>query len=132
MKGFVYSLDAAISVILFVVFISALAVLGTNQTAPKISNVLIGSDIISALDMQGVLETLDTNEISNRLGELLPANMDMSITLNVYDSNLNLQETKQVNTDLTGNHYSGKWLFIVGNITDVENFVSAEYKVGLA
>ncbi len=133
MKGFVFSLDAMIGVFVFIMLLPAIFhfIQEPKQSYVGESNsVLIASDIMSVLDAGGILDTLDESQISDSLNSYLPSNLNMSITLNIYKDDLSFQETKQVNTDLTGNHFLGKWLYIVGNLTDVKNYVMAEYKVG--
>ena len=135
MKGYVFSLDAAFAVFVFmIILIATIFYIRTpfSSQVPDASAVLIASDIISALDKQNVFDTLDTTSISNNINQVLPSNLNMSLKLQIYKDNLQFQETKQVNTDLNESYYKGKWLLIVGNITDVKNFVLVEYKVGFA
>lgn len=134
MKGLAFSLDALVAVVIFgilLVAVFSLSPLPSSRVA-EANAVLIASDMISALEERKVLDTLDVAQIANNLSQHLPAHLNMSVTLRIYDDNLNLQETRQVNADLTGEYYRGKWLFIIGNVTDVKNFVIADYKVGFA
>ena len=135
LRGYVFSLDASFAVFVFMIILMAtIFYIRTpfSSQVPDASAVLIASDIISALDKQNVFDTLDTTSISNNISQVLPSNLNMSLKLQIYKDNLQFQETKQVNTDLNESYYKGKWLLIVGNITDVKNFVLVEYKVGFA
>jgi len=135
LRGYVFSLDASFAVFVFMIILMAtIFYIRTpfSSQVPDASAVLIASDIISALDKQNVFDTLDTTSISNNINQVLPSNLNMSLKLQIYKDNLQFQETKQVNTDLNESYYKGKWLLIVGNITDVKNFVLVEYKVGFA
>ncbi len=132
MKGYVFSLDIVFAIGLFIVILLAMnSYLGTpfSSQAPEASAVLAASDIVSALDKKGVFDSLDVGQIENNLSLYLPSNLNMSLKLHVYDNGLIFKETKQANLDLTENYYKGKWLLIVGNITDVKNYVLVEYKV---
>ncbi len=133
MKGYVFSLDAAFAVFILLIIMSAIVFymrVPFSSQVSDTSSVLISSDIISVLDKKNVFDTLDTASISNNLSQVLPYNLNMSLKLHVYKDDLQFQETKQVNTDLNTSYYKGKWLLIIGNITDVKNFVIVEYKVG--
>ena len=132
LRGYVFSLDSAFAVFIFMAILiaSTTFIKPFASQVPDASAVLIASDIISALDKKNAFDTLDAQSISTNLSQYLPSNLNMSLKLKIYESNLNLQETKQVNIDLADNYYKGKWLLIIGNITDVKNFVLVEYKVG--
>ena len=121
---------------MFAVFVFAIilvAVFAFYQIPKPITadsnTVIIASDLISALDEKKVFDSLDTTLIANNLSLYLPSNLNMSLQLQIYDDSLNFQGTKQVNADLVSNYYQGKWLLIIGNITQVQNYVLVDYKV---
>ena len=131
MKGFIFSLDALLAVFVFSIILASVFIFyQQEQSRVADSNtVIIASDIISALDEKKIFDSLDTTLIANNLSLYLPPNLNMSLKLQIYDDNLNFQQTKQVNTDIVSDHYQGKWLLIIGNITQVQNYVVVDYKV---
>jgi len=132
MRAFVFSLDALLAVFVFsIILASVFLFYQQEQSRVADSNtVIIASDIISALDEKKVFDSLDPTLIANNLSLYIPPNIVMSLKLQVYDDNINFQQTKQVNADIVSDHYQGKWLLIVGNITQVQNYVVVDYKVG--
>lgn len=132
MRGFVFSLDSIFAVFIFLIILIAVFsfLQYPSSYVPESNAVIVASDIISALDEQGVFDSLDETQIASILNSKLPSNIKMSLKLYIYEDDLDFDETKQVNTDLTENYYQGKWLLIVGNITDIQNYVKVEYKVG--
>lgn len=131
-KGFVFSLDAIFAVFISIAFLLAFVALSKapiSSNIPEASASLIASDIISALDKQDIFDSLNTTLISNTLSQRLPPNLEMSLKLNIYDSNLVFEETRQVNADINTDYYQGKWLFIVGNQSYVNKYVHMAYKV---
>lgn len=101
-SAFVLSLDAAIAVVLVVIILMASSFFFQKTNENFITNLQMlraGSDITAVLDADGTLSTLDPVQIKSGIGDLLPSNYNMRMTINTtaYDY-LILVETESVDT----------------------------------
>ncbi len=94
-KGFIFSLDAAIA--LFIVFMVLIASLYyVTRKEDSLSNLQLvktGYDIITILDNDGSLKTVDSATIEQNLNDLLPVNYHYRLEINTTKSKYILLET---------------------------------------
>lgn len=90
-KGFVFSLDVAIGVLVVVLLMSAAHRHMTNAEANRISNIQmisVGSDIAAMLDYNEALQTLKESTIESEMNDLMPQNYDMLLKIVVDDGTI--------------------------------------------
>lgn len=134
MRGYVFTLDAAFAVIIvgvLLLMVYSYPITSYSSGADIIAIRRTASDIVAVLDYNDVLDTLDNDTIAQELNQLLPHNLGMSMTLDVYDSDLDFEYQIQVNPDLDGDYYTGKWRFPKLTGSQIDKYVLVEYKVGL-
>lgn len=86
-KGFIYSLDIALSVFLFALVLIAVEFLSAQAEAPAFSEVHLSracKDALFLLDRQGDLQSMDPYRIGFALNSTLPAGSRMRITVETY------------------------------------------------
>ena len=124
-KGFVFSLDAFVAVLVFavVLLISGYYVTVLNQDrVPDLQMIKTGQDILAVLDYKGTLDTLDINQIENEVNNILPVNYHMRILItgNFPASPLIMETTNENPTDsFVG---TGKRVFYNGQSSAVAQF----------
>src|SRR3989338_5718003 len=88
-KGMVFSLDAALG-ITFIILILAVVSFNINDAENEGKDLLsarrIGADIVAVLDYNNTLDSLNEAKITQALNEILPQNMNMSMTIYVQNS----------------------------------------------
>lgn len=98
----VFSLDAAIAVVLVVIIITGSNFFFLKANEDFITNMQMlraGSDISAVLDADGTLSTLDTVQIKSGIDALLPKNYNMRLTINTTAYNyLLVAETESEDT----------------------------------
>lgn len=124
-KAFVFTLDAAMAVIVVVtlLLVAHYYVNRTNtESLSKIGMVRTGSDILTVLDNDGTLSTLDENSIATEMNNLLPVNYNMRIML--YCTN----QTLGISTSLPSRKFvaSGKRIIVAD-----DDFCTARYWIWL-
>lgn len=131
MKGYVFTLDAAFAVII----VSALlfmsydySVTSYSSAAESIAMRRVASDIVAVLDYNDILDSLDESTIESELNRMLPPNLDMNMTIYVYDDPTNLDYTIQINGDLKGDYFKGKWFS--RTYADGGRYLLVEYRMG--
>jgi len=88
-KGYVFTLDAAFAISIIVALLLMTYGYSITSYASGADPVAIkrtASDIVSVLDYNNVLDTLDKNTIESELNQLLPPNLNMSMKLYVYET----------------------------------------------
>ncbi len=81
-KGQIFSIDVVIGAFLVGIIILAVIVNVGKKAAPEsIQTEKIGYDIITVLDYEGVLASLDETSIQTRMSELLPSQYDIRLRL---------------------------------------------------
>lgn len=130
-KGFVFSSDIlfALSFVLVILALSSHFLLQSQESASAdISMARLGRDIVSVLDREDVLDSMNASLIAARLDQLLPANLNMSMTIDRY-ADAALNSTLEVNGNITGDHRAGSWIFVTFADDDVNYFHVVNYKV---
>ena len=91
-KGIIFTLDAiaALFIVLTMLLVSAVYMYRTNQELPNMETLRTGYDIITILDYNKTLETLDQNYIQSQMNFLLPSKYDMLINITSTDQNLTI------------------------------------------
>lgn len=123
-KGFVLTLDAALAVIV-VTMLLFVAVFYVGKAEDKLSNLQIvrtGSDILTVLDNNGALASLDEDIILDDLNALLPPYYNMRIIFNgtFSQDSIIIETASEIADDkFVG---SGKRFLVVNN-----GFATAEY-----
>ena len=90
-KGFVFALDIVFAIAVFIILLLAVRyyVAGFHKDSlPDIQTARTGSDILAVLDNKGTLNERSTNEIETKMGDLLPPNYEMRITINGENCNV--------------------------------------------
>lgn len=117
-RGMIFTLDAtlAITIILFVLAITTFYITKSNQQSlPDLQTLRVGSDILTILDNNDTLDSLDANLIEDEMNSLLFNNHNMRIEINC-DSDTSLQTSQ--NIPESGLVASGKRIFVVDNTQD--------------
>ena len=159
-KGFAFSLDAAVAVIIFtVVLLTATYYVARSEEdmLPKLQIVRTGSDVTKILDHNGLLHSeLLEDQVRDKMYDLLPPNYDMKIaadykcicsskmstaTCNLFEATASCSGSFSVGSEPLEDRFvaSGKRFFV--NITSVEfedttyanvfYYGEAEYRVWL-
>jgi hypothetical protein len=131
-KGYIFTLDAAFAVIIVTVLLFMVynySITSYSSAVDPLPIRRLASDIVAVLDYNGVLDTLDEGTIESELNQLLPPNMNMSITIYAYNDPSSLDDTIQINDDLTGDYFTGKWFS--RTYTEGGKYLLVKYKVGL-
>lgn len=135
MRGYIFTLDAAFAITIvgvLLLMVYSYSITSYSSGADSVSIRRLASDMVAVLDYSDVLDTLDKETIEAELNQLLPPNLNMSMTVYVYEEpDGDPVNTIQINPDLTGDYYKGRWRFPVFAGADINKFVLVEYKIGL-
>ena len=88
-KGIIFTLDVVVAVLIFILLLSLSGYYISKSQELREVNLMIlrtGSDIITALDNNNILSTMDLNTIETDKDILLPNNTEMKIILECEDS----------------------------------------------
>ena len=125
-RGFVLTLDAALAAIVVIMLLSV-AVFYVGKAEDKLSNlqtVRTGSDILTVLDNNGALASLDHDIILEELNAIIPPYYNMRIVMNgTFSPEGIIVETA---SEIAGDNFigSGKRFVVVNN-----GFATAEYYI---
>ncbi len=84
-KGLIFTLDAAVAVIIVLVLLAGASVYISKSGEtylPRLQGTRTANDIITIMDYQNSFSNLDENSISTRIQELLPSNYNMKLYIN--------------------------------------------------
>lgn len=128
-KGFVFSLDTAVAVLLTVLMMSAAHRYMADSEKNSISNAqmaAVGSDIAALLDYKGILQTLDEEKIESGMNDLMPQNYDMMLKI-VTDDNTVLYAGDSV----PGAQFvaTGKRFFVIKDGDLIDNYAYVSYSI---
>lgn len=126
-KGFVLTMDVAISIAVVGFILLAILQLKGTEVFPELESKRLASDIIAILDYNGILDTYDKTRIEANLSQLLPANLNMSMIIKRFNSTALISEM-QINGNITENFLAGKWWLSAVNGSD-QSFYLVEYRV---
>ncbi len=87
-KGFVFSLDAILAVLVLIIFLSTFSFLSAQAEQDNYSNILLNkqaNDLLTVLDKTGELSTLNASYINNSINSTLPSNIYWNIELEYYN-----------------------------------------------
>lgn len=90
-KGFVFTLDIAIGVLVVILLMTAAHRHMVNAESNRVSNIQmisVGSDIVAMLDYNEVLQTLNEKNIESEMNDLMPQNYDMLLKIVVDDGTI--------------------------------------------
>lgn len=130
-KGFIFSLDALISIILVFTIVSALLItLQQKETLPNIYLSKKGSDIITLIDNNNKIDGLDRTAIMNEVSNLLN-NENIEVNITSYNTDLSGKSTIDFNIGGKPDNFvsSGKRFFVVSDSADVNKFGVITYKI---
>lgn len=131
-KGFVFALDAAFAVVVFILLLLAIRYYATGfhkNTLPDIQTLRVGSDILAVLDYTGTLNTLNKNTIENKMEDLLPPNYEMKIIISGESSHCDEEAGAE---DIPDDRFvaSGK-RFLAANPQTTTYYCTARYWIWL-
>ncbi len=110
MKGFVLTMDVAIAIVVAGFVLLLVPGIQANDAYPELESKRLASDIVAVLDYNGVLGTYDKDIIEANLSGMLPANINMSMTIKKFNSTSSVSQI-QINAAITDNYMAGKWWF---------------------
>lgn len=125
-KGFVLTLDVAISMAVAGVILLAMSQLKSTDAFPELEAKRLATDIVAILDYRDVLDTYDKNKIEANLSQLLPANLNMSMIIKRFNSIAVSQ--MQISANITDNFLAGRWWLTAVNGSS-QSFYLVEYRV---
>ena len=102
---------------------------GYSAGVESVSVKRMAADVVTILDYNGTLDTLDTNLIRSGVNHLLPPSLEMGINITVYDDNSQHIQDIAVDYDTEKNRYGGRHSFITFNGNRAEGFAVADYWV---
>ncbi|PIN86409.1 hypothetical protein COV19_04985 [Candidatus Woesearchaeota archaeon CG10_big_fil_rev_8_21_14_0_10_44_13] len=126
-KGFVFSLDIAIAVLVTLLIMAAAhrnIVNAEKNSLPNAQMAAVGSDIAALLDHKGVLQTLDEEKIESGMNDLMPQNYDMLLKVAVDDGTV-LYAGDSVPAEQFVS--SGKRFFTIKDQASIEHYGYASY-----
>ncbi len=129
-KGFVLTIDATIALILVIIILVLAGYYINKANEPSLSKLQLkkrGSDILTQLNYQKVLDTADKNKINDNLTNTLPVNLDMRLQLNFTGQRQNV--TVGVDLRSIGNIGSGRQIFVLADDKKVRDYYIARYWV---
>lgn len=131
-KGFVLTIDATIALILVIIILVLASYYINKANEPSLSKLQLkkrGSDILTQLNYQKVLDTADKNKINDNLTNTLPVNLDMRLQLNFTGQRPNV--TVGVDLRSIGNIGSGRQIFVLTDDKKVRDYYIARYWIWL-
>lgn len=118
-KGFVFTLDSIIAIIVAFILIGASAnyVSKSENSESSIQISRTGSDIIAMLAKTNSFDSFNSASIQNEVNEALPENYNLRINLECSDEDLNPSENIILGDSIPENKFvgAGKRFFIVEN-----------------
>lgn len=126
-KGFVLTMDVAISIAIVGLIIVAISQMKGTDVFPELEAKRLATDIVAALDYTGVLDTYDKNKIEANLSQLLPSNLNMSMTIKRFNAMAFISQI-QINANITDNFLAGKW-WLASSSGNNQSFYLVEYRV---
>ncbi|MDP2906812.1 MAG: hypothetical protein Q8O03_02630 [Nanoarchaeota archaeon] len=130
-KGFILSLDVSMAVFIAFILIAVSVYyvgLASEEPLSKLPLVKAGSDIITMLDYENVLDRLDKIEIQNEMKALLPPGYEMRILINGTFPDQGFVAESTVNPPSKKFIVSGMRSFVIQNETK-DYFATANYLV---
>ncbi len=136
-RGYIFSADIILAVIIFVLLFGAMQYSLTEPTASGVEVLQlrqIMDDVLSLLDRDETLQTFNASTIATAIGGALPINYDHKAVLQKWTlagSAFTLSETKEFgNTaeDLTEKEFvKGRRIFTKLSATGIDSYYNLEY-----
>lgn len=126
-KGFVLTIDVAISIVLIGLILFAVSQLKTTDTFPELEAKRLATDTVAILDYSGVLSTYDKSSIESNLSRIIPPNLNISMIIKKFNSTAMISQL-QINANITENYLAGKWWLTSINGSS-QFFYLVEYRV---
>lgn len=136
-RGYIFSADIILAVIIFVLLFGAMQYSLTEPTASGVEVLQLRQildDVLSLLDRDGTLQTFNTSTIATVIDDALPINYDHKAVLQKWTlagSAFTLSETKEFgNTaeDLTEKEFvKGRRIFTKLSATGIDSYYNLEY-----
>lgn len=126
-KGFVFSLDMAIAVLITILMMTAAGRNMANAEKNSISNsqmAAVGSDIVAMLDYKGILQTMDEKAIESGMNDIMPQNYDMLLKITADDGTTVYAGDSVPAIQFVG---SGKRFFTIKDETSIERYAYVSY-----
>ncbi len=128
-KGFILMTDAIVGMIIAILIILIASYYVTKAKEPTLSKLQLakrGSDIVTQLNYQKVLDTRDQSRIDNNLTNMLPASYDFKLFLNFTGQRTNIS-AGNLNIPPTRNLGSGRLVYVYSDNNIVKDFYIVRY-----
>lgn len=126
-KGFVLTMDVAISITIVGLVLLTVSQLNIIDAFSELEAKRLATDIVAVLDYRDVLDTYDKSKIEANLSGLVPENLNMSMIIKRFNSTALISEL-QINANITENFLAGKWWLTAVNGSG-QSFYLVEYRV---
>jgi len=132
MKGYVLTVDVAFGAVLAIFILATSMSLmqgGYSAGVEALAVKRMAADIVTILDYNGTLDTLDEGLIRSGVRHILPPSLEMGINITVYDDNSQHVQDMAMDYETEKNRYGGRHSFIIFSGNRAEGFAVADYWV---
>lgn len=129
-KGIIFGLDGiiAVMVVMLFIFYIGFSVLNHEELLPKTQIVRNGYDVVTGLDYDDKLESLDIDIINDSMNYLLPDNLDMKINI-ITSEGVDIDiGNAPINNTFVG---TGKRVFVVNDTDQITDRCIARFWIWL-
>lgn len=135
-RGYIFSIDAMLAVLIAVIFFITFTMPALEKQS-ALDNYMIQKtfdDALSVLDEEGILDNMDTSEISSRLNSIIPERFAWQLIIEEYS--FQSEGFIKVNEHFIGTQVSDDDVisgqrFFLSHSNGINNAYKASYKAGV-